>query len=444
MCKGGASLPSAGKRTDRLPAALSETGQGAGGGVILAAWRVGRTRPSALAAPSMYHGRRAIPAANRHSVALFLKLIRNSNMSLKLTRIFAAALLASAAASVATAEPNETFETATVLAPGVMTVSQELRLPPDTVLGARGPLGGVTVVDDDGSPAGDGFASGLEGVPTNSGQIRFVVSGYGDEFFQGDHDQIGNIEVFVQPYDFFGDPLDLFSLVRLLQPGEVQEFSFSDPDWIGGAYDVYIDNLIDFEGLADVDFYRFTGLTPGATFTAETFDPSELGIDTMLGWFDESGGMIAKDDNGGDRPLSKLSGVVPASGDVVLAVTGGADEWFLGDHMMRGAYELKLTLAGGGLAADFNNDGQVNGLDLAAWKLAYGSTAGGDADDDLDTDGADFLIWQREFGSSAPSAAAAAAIPEPTSALLFAAGLGAIAIAALRQPPAPGRREQSR
>jgi len=70
-----------------------------------------------------------------------------------------------------------------------------------------------------------------------------------------------------------------------------------------------------------------------------------------------------------------------------------------------------------GLAADFNDDGTVNGADLTIWKDAFGNSASGDADGDGDSDGADFLTWQRQVGSSS-SAAAAAAVPEPTCATL--------------------------
>jgi hypothetical protein len=98
---------------------------------------------------------------------------------------------------------------------------------------------------------------------------------------------------------------------------------------------------------------------------------------------------------------------------------------------------LKLTLGGGvDYTADFNNDGKVNSLDLAAWKTAFGATNVGDADNDNDSDGADFLVWQRQFGSGVVSVAATSAVPEPaTAALLFSAVAGATAIGRLRQPP---------
>ena len=85
-------------------------------------------------------------------------------------------------------EPNETFATATVLGSGVLSVADELTSPnlpnPDTVLGARDLLGSVYLTDDDGSHLGDGVASALYGVDTNSGSIDFVISGYDDYRFR--------------------------------------------------------------------------------------------------------------------------------------------------------------------------------------------------------------------------------------------------------------------
>jgi hypothetical protein len=66
--------------------------------------------------------------------------------------------------------------------------------------------------------------------------------------------------------------------------------------------------------------------------------------------------------------------------------------------------------------ADFNQNGQVDELDLIEWQFDYGVNAGSDADGDGDSDGLDFLIWQRQFGSGVPAVAAFAAIPEPSSA----------------------------
>jgi len=70
-------------------------------------------------------------------------------------------------------------------------------------------------------------------------------------------------------------------------------------------------------------------------------------------------------------------------------------------------------------AADFDEDGDVDGSDLTEWTGSFGLPSGamhsdGDSDADGDVDGADFLVWQQQLGGGA----GAAAVPEPTA--LFA------------------------
>jgi hypothetical protein len=82
------------------------------------------------------------------------------------------------------------------------------------------------------------------------------------------------------------------------------------------------------------------------------------------------------------------------------------------------------------LPADFNGDGYVDGVDLAAWQAAFAAGPGGgggaftlplpDADGDGDADGADFLSWQRQLLANYLATGASAAVPEPTAALLAA------------------------
>jgi autotransporter-associated beta strand protein len=71
------------------------------------------------------------------------------------------------------------------------------------------------------------------------------------------------------------------------------------------------------------------------------------------------------------------------------------------------------------LGGDFNADGQVNGADLAVWQTNLGLTGAlqsqGDANGDGMVDSADFLLWQSQLGQLPSAAAAASAVPEPTS-----------------------------
>jgi len=82
-------------------------------------------------------------------------------------------------------------------------------------------------------------------------------------------------------------------------------------------------------------------------------------------------------------------------------------------------------------AADFNEDGNVDSIDLAIWETGFGTATGGshmggDADEDGDVDGKDFLIWQREFGSPGPLSSFRQ-IPEPSSLLLVTTSFFVIA-----------------
>ncbi|HEX6962932.1 MAG TPA: hypothetical protein VF175_13765 [Lacipirellula sp.] len=77
------------------------------------------------------------------------------------------------------------------------------------------------------------------------------------------------------------------------------------------------------------------------------------------------------------------------------------------------------------LPGDFDENGGVDGADLARWRMGFGMTAGavhtqGDADGDQDVDGADFLAWQRQLGG-ASTEAATGVVPEPSPEVLLPA-----------------------
>jgi hypothetical protein len=88
-------------------------------------------------------------------------------------------------------------------------------------------------------------------------------------------------------------------------------------------------------------------------------------------------------------------------------------------------------------AADFDEDGDVDGDDLTRWKAGFGTSGAathmqGDADGDADVDGGDFLIWQRQLGI-AMSAAAQSPVPEPATLTLIAAACATILAPARRR-----------
>jgi hypothetical protein len=95
----------------------------------------------------------------------------------------------------------------------------------------------------------------------------------------------------------------------------------------------------------------------------------------------------------------------------------------LGHPRPMGAIDIGAIEFGAALTADFNDDGRVDGADLAAWGEAFGETMAADADGDHDVDGSDFLIWQRELGAGA----AVMAVPEPATVAMTVVAIGAAA-----------------
>ncbi|MDZ4656360.1 MAG: hypothetical protein SH868_02150 [Bythopirellula sp.] len=122
-----------------------------------------------------------------------------------------------------------------------------------------------------------------------------------------------------------------------------------------------------------------------------------------------------------------LTSLISGLGDVLtitLDVVNNADEPYAFDNLI-----IEGTTFVEFLEADFNQDGNVDGLDLAEWQGDYGLNSDSDADFDGDSDGRDFLIWQQQFGQSTLPliAASTAVIPEPTG-LLLATLCGGLAL----------------
>jgi hypothetical protein len=70
-------------------------------------------------------------------------------------------------------------------------------------------------------------------------------------------------------------------------------------------------------------------------------------------------------------------------------------------------YRVRYTAGGD---ADFDLDGDVDGVDFLAWQIGFGlngtaSRSDGDADNDANVDAADLDIWEQEYGLAEPAAA---------------------------------------
>ncbi|WP_148072725.1 hypothetical protein [Bythopirellula goksoeyrii] len=130
--------------------------------------------------------------------------------------------------------------------------------------------------------------------------------------------------------------------------------------------------------------------------------------------------------------LQTLTSPIDGLGDLLTiqltAKTDGGDEAYAFDNLI-----IEGTTFVEFLAADFNQDGNVDDIDLTKWQMDYALGNGSDADADGDTDGADFLVWQRQYGQSTlPLLASTAAVPEPSGFLLLT--LAALVSGSLTRP----------
>jgi hypothetical protein len=313
-------------------------------------------------------------------------------------------------------EPNNTFNEATVLAPGVLSVSDELTQGgeadyPDTIAAAFNAAGFQVDINDNGGNWEGTLGSGLFGIPVNNdSSIRFAVTGYDDFVLQGNHQQSGAYHVYVDVYDQFQDWVEGFDFSEFLNEGEVDSFTF-DGFNTNYTYDLQIDNTIGLPPGADVDFFTFTDLTPGDAFTAEVVQEDYDGFDSVLGWFDAVGNLLVADNDSGFGRLSLITGTVPSSGTLTFAVSGFDDFDFEGLHGEAAMYTLQLTMDSVGVSGDFNSDGTVDGRDFLLWQR--NPSVGNLAD------------WKTNYGAGS---LAAVSVPEPGMVVLVMWGLTTIVV----------------
>ncbi len=165
----------------------------------------------------------------------------------------------------------------------------------------------------------------------------------------------------------------------------------------------------------------FTGIQSGTTWTAGI--GFEIDPTNMLGWVDFP---FNPDHSHEETDILSAIGEAPGSIGFAPPLASGAYTMLFQAPSIVVPFALQFNVAqvGGGLAADFNRDSLVNGVDLTTWRQAFGAGAGADANNDGRSDGADFVIWQRQSGQSG----AISTVPEPASAMLAILALGAAAV----------------
>lgn len=166
----------------------------------------------------------------------------------------------------------------------------------DTLLGVFDESNFLLDYNDDGSPLGNELGSIIGNQVNNDGSINLKVTGFNDSNFDGSHTLAG---------DF--------------------------------ALNIYLG----FDAIGEVDYLSFTGLTPGAQMKAEI---TSADFDTTLGLFDDTGNLIASDDDGGQDTLSLLIATVSSNGVLNFAVSGYPDfDFASGSNNQFGQYQLTLT-----------------------------------------------------------------------------------------------------
>ena len=160
------------------------------------------------------------------------------------------------------------------------------------------------------SPTGN-YAPAMHGTVPSSGTLRLKVTGSSDYNFDGAEEY----------YDDLGNEL----------PG--------DPHYAEGDYTLsLITGDTDIRG--DVDFFTLSNLRPGDIFTVSAF-LAEYGV--RLAWFADNGAMVSASSYSDLSYTEAISGIVPASGNVHIAVSGYDDIYFEGSHTNPGEYLLKIA-----------------------------------------------------------------------------------------------------
>jgi hypothetical protein len=124
-----------------------------------------------------------------------------------------------------------------------------------------------------------------------------------------------------------------------LYPSEVDNHWLNpDPSREGGTANVHIDNVVGPGSGDSMDFWLLADLPVDQPFVAAITD---AGFDPVLGQFD---GEVQVAVDGDGTTLPQLEGHVPASGQLLLGVTGFDDLAFEGEHTQVGPYTLRVCI----------------------------------------------------------------------------------------------------
>ena len=189
----------------------------------------------------------------------------------------------------------------------------------DPIMGLFDSEGELIFFDDDSSPTSP-LAPAIRGTIADDGTLNLKVSGIGDDDFDGS-------EEYYYGNEWDSDVTDESSVI-------------SEPHYQSGAYTLsVITDAIALQG--DVDVFTLSGLTPGNGFTiAETM--SESGV--RLGWLADDGSIVRSSNYSELTYREQLEGIVPATGQLHIAVSGYNDELFDGQHTSSGEYVLRVDI----------------------------------------------------------------------------------------------------
>lgn len=188
----------------------------------------------------------------------------------------------------------------------------------DPIMGLFGPDGEVLQVDDDSSPTAV-LAPAILGAIADNGSLSLKVSGLGDEDFDG-------FEEYYYGTDWENEDPD-------------ESFVETQPHYQFGAYTLSVISNTALKG--DVDFFTVRGLPPNHSVTI-TSSMSEGNI--RLGWIAADGTVVRSSTYSNTSYQEEVTGIIPLSGDIHIAVSGYDDNTFSGQHFAAGEYVLRVEV----------------------------------------------------------------------------------------------------